>query len=360
MHEGLLFHRFIGGVHLAAILLIGLGGEWVWRQLGPLPEGWRAVAAGLVVLAVLVPALRDRQAYYALNTQWMERTRKALDTDEDARTILSALEPLPPGRTHAGLRANWGKELKFGDLFFYDLLIFHRIVAVSPPYSSWSLNADMIWHFDDHNPAHYNLFNVRYVIAPSSLTMSPFLRPVKKTPRFTLYQADTSGYAQFVAVTELRKMDSQSSLFFHNRSWLLSAEPGTGNFIRYEYPAARAGSEDRVTPGCPGGGRISEERVLPSRIDLKVECEKAATLVLKVTYHPNWRVTIDGRQVRPFMLSPSFIGVDVPAGIHQIRAEYRSPTYKTALLFLGACALIATFWFRRRFATLDGAFSSKP
>lgn len=362
MHEGLLLHRFIGGVHLAAILLIGLGGEWIWRQSTLLSGRWGATIAGLLLFLLMAPALGERWSYYALNTQWMGRTREALETDEDARTILSALKELPPGRTYAGLRANWGKELQFGDLHFYDLLTFHRIAAASPPYQSLSLNADLIWHFDDQNQAHYNLFNVKYVVAPSGLAMPVFLRPIKKTARYTLYQAETGGYAAFAAITGVKSTGSQSALFFENRDWLLSAEPAAGRFIRYEYPVRQAkagGSANGKTPpslpgqACSAGGAISEGRVLSGQIDLRVECPIASVLVLKVTYHPNWRVAIDGREVWPFMVSPSFLGVEVPAGQHQVRAEYRSPAYKTALLLLGVCTLIATISFRRRFTQLD-------
>lgn len=353
MHEGLPFHRFIGGVHLAAILLIGLGGEWVWRQLAPIPERWRAVAAGLILVALLGPALWERHDYYALNRQWMERTRKALDADEDARAILSALMHLPPGRTYAGLRADWGKGMTFGDVHFYDLLTFHRIVSTVPPFPAFSLNADLIWHFDDRNPAHYDLFNVRYVVAPSRLPMPTLLRRIKETPRYTLYRAETSGYARFIALGATNTIDSQSSLFLQNRSWLLSANPAAGRFLRYEYPAGRSAPNATTTPACPGGGMISEERVRPDRFDLRVECREPSTLVLKMTHHPNWRIAIDGQRVQSFMVSPSFIGLNVPAGPHQITAEYRSPAYKTALLLLGACVLVAIIWFRRRLSALS-------
>lgn len=360
MHEGLQFVRFIAGVHLAAILLIGLGGEWVWHRLAPLTARQRAVSAGLLLLVLMAPALRERWEYYVLNTQWMNRTKQALDTDQDARTILAALAGLPPGRTYAGLPNNWGREMQLGDLHFYDLLTFHRIVATSPQHASFSLNADLVWGFDDRNPAHYNLFNLKYVVAPNGLAMPPFLRRIRETSRYVLYQAETSGYAKFVTITSLKGVSSQSSLFSENRSWLASAEPGAGRFIRYDYPSGSDGSERSATGGCPGGGAISEERVLPGQVDLRVECPEASALVLKVTYHPNWRVAIDGQQQRPFMVSPSFLGVDVPAGIHQVRAEYRSPWWKTALLLLGVCALIVTIWFRHRFARLDALFSLQP
>jgi len=186
--------------------------------LAPIQGRWRAVAAGLILVALLGPALWERHGYYALNSQWMERTRKALQADEDARAILSALRELPPGRTYAGLRANWGKEMRFGDIHFYDLLTFHRIVATVPPFPAFSLNADLIWHFDDRNPAHYDLFNVRYVVAPSRLPMPASLRRIKETPRYTLYRAETSEYARFVALGGAKAIDSQSSLFHGPRS----------------------------------------------------------------------------------------------------------------------------------------------
>ncbi|MCI0408147.1 MAG: YfhO family protein [Acidobacteria bacterium] len=366
LHERLHFHRFIGGVHLAAILLIGLGGEWLWQQSALLPERWRAVAAGLGLVILMVPALRERQKIYSLNAQWMEQTKKALDADEDARAILSALRELPPGRTSAGRRDNWGKRVKLGDLHFFDLLTFHRIVAISP-YESFSLNADLIWHLDDRNPTHYNLFNVKYVVAPRALPMPAFLIPVKETARYTLYRAETSGYAQFAAVTALKRVGSQSNLFVRNRDWLSRDDPAAGRFTRWEYPVAggepTAPSNEAATraatvrAGCPGGGGIHEEKVRPGRFDLRATCPEASTLVLKVTYHPNWRVAIDGEQAQPSMVSPSFIGLDVPPGLHQIHAEYRSPPFKTALLLLGACTLLATIWFRRRLARLDATLS---
>jgi len=100
--------------------------------------------------------------------------------------------------------------------------------------------------------------------------------------------------------------------------------------------------------------------VLPARLDLEVSCPEASTVVLKVTYHPNWRVAIDGREGRPFMVSPSFIGLAVPAGTHQVSAEYRSTPLKTALLFLGACTLLAIVVLQRPFTLLEAILVRRP
>ncbi len=370
MHEGLLFHRFIGGVHLAAILLIGIGGEWLWHRLSSIPEPGRALITGVIIFALIIPAIKERQRDCTLNKQWMERTREALETDQDAQTILLTLKKLPPGRAYAGLRENWGKQLNIGDLYFYNLLTFHRIDAVLPPYQSLSLSSDLIWHFDDQNPNHYNLFNVRYVVAPRNLEMPGFLRLIKETFRYKLYQVETSGYAQFATVARMMRLDSQSSLLSENRSWLLSGEPGVGRFVRFEYRGINKRLKDKVEVkaktstsmekiGSPPQGKIREEQVFPGRLDLRVECQEASTLVLKMTYHPNWRVTVDGHEVQTVMVSPSFIGFEIPAGNHSVGAEYRSPIYKTILLIFGACIIVVTLWFRRWFDRLETFISSK-
>jgi Bacterial membrane protein YfhO/6-pyruvoyl-tetrahydropterin synthase related domain len=364
MHERLHFHRFIGGVHLAAILLIGLGGEWLWRQLAPLREWSRALAGGLVLMVLLLPALEERRQYYAINTQWMEETSQALARDADARAILATLAGLPPGRVYVGRRDNWGKDVKLGYLPMFALLTFHRVVAISP-YESFSLNADLIWHFEEDNPAHYDLFDVRYVVAPRSRAMPGFLRSIEETPRYVLYHAETSGYARFAAVSPVAGVGSQPTLFSWNRKWMASTDPETGRFLRYDYPggsgesgAAAAGPGS--SPGQAGctGGEIVEKRVLPAQIDLEVTCPETSTVVLKVTYHPNWRITVDGREGRPFMVSPSFIGFAVPAGRHQVSAQYRSTALKSGLLLLGGCTLLAVILFRRRLFRLEAIISS--
>ena len=77
-----------------------------------------------------------------------------------------------------------------------------------------------------------------------------------------------------------------------------------------------------------------------------------------VTYRPNWQVSVDGREVQSFMLSPSFIGLDLPAGAHQVRAEYRASPLKTGLLTVGGAALLAVICFRRRLRKLEALFSA--
>jgi len=354
LHDGLLFHRFIGGVDLFAIILVGLGGSWVWRSVVRLrsarvrilrPLG-RVVVAFAVLLALLLPAVAERIGYYADNTLWMSQTREAVDGDPDFAAILATLASEPGGRAYAGLRTNWGSQLTFGSVRATDLLTFHAIPAVSPPYQSLSLNADMIWDFRDGEATQYDLFDVRYVVTPSNFTVPAFYQPLQKTARYTLYRVSTSGAAEYVAITARRSAPTQRALFDGNIAWFRSADASRLRFIRWDYLAPVGAFQPSA--GCPDGGHTLYERDEVEAVHLVVECAAASPLVIKVTYHPNWRVTVDGQPVSTYMLSPSFVGVDLPAGRHTVDAVYVATPSKLPLLGLGLAALLVALVVRRR------------
>jgi hypothetical protein len=354
LKDSLYFHRFIGGVHLAAIPLIGLAGAWLWERAASVGPR-RGLLASVLLMVMLVPALLERQTFYGQNAEWMRATDAAIRDDGDAQQILAALGTLPRARTYAGLRTNWGSTLNFGLTFnstrFYNVLTARGLPEVAPPYSGPSLNSDLEYDFDGNRPEHYDLFDARYVVAPSAESMPGFLRPILRTTRYTLYEAPTSGIAEYVAIADRRDVRSQATLFPQNRAWLASGDVAAKRFIRWNYPATTDRSLGEAKDGCPEGG-TSYERVQPSRVDLIVHCGTSGTLLIKVTYHPNWVVTVDGAPATTFMLSPSYLGVELPAGQHFVAAEYRSTPAKTPLLLLGVLGLLSATlggcWLERR------------
>ncbi|MDQ2914015.1 MAG: YfhO family protein [Chloroflexota bacterium] len=339
LHEGLLFHRFIGGVDLFAILLIGAGGAYLWElaRAELSPRRLAAVAAATAIL--FVPVLAERWSYYGENATWMRITQTAIDADADARTVLDALAAQPPGRSYAGLRTNWGRTLDFGIPFnsvrMYNLLAFHRLDALAPPYRGASLNSDLIFDFNDRDRAMYRLFGVTYVIAPATAPLVDGLVPIVSTRRYVLYRVPSGGYAEYAAVTRTETPTSQLDLFERARAWLRGGAATGWQFARYLY-RDRAPAENLGTMAdCPRPS-VSYARAESSRFDVLASCESDSAMVLKVSYHPNWHVTVDGREVNTFMVSPSYLGFALPAGQHFITAEYRSAPLKDPLFFLGA------------------------
>ena len=349
LHDGLLFHRFSGGVTLAAIVLIGVGGAVIWQLFKPQVSTLRLGAAVAVLLLVLTPAVAERMAFYSDNTRFEQRSMDALQSDADANAILATLKTLPPGRVYAGLQGTFGNQMKFGDLYFYNLLPFYAIESLAPPIQGFSLNSDYIWDFNDHVQGDFDLFNVRYMVAPTNLPVAAFLTPIQRTARYTLYQAPTSGYAEYVAITSRQAVATQAALFGLNQAWERTHSlPGQRQFVRYDYPATVPGFDPASTAACPGGGKTDFEWFRAGAINLVVECPADSTLVIKTTYHPDWQVSVDGVLVPTFMVSPSYIGISLPAGKHTVDAVYRAYPIKAPMVILGAMAALFLVMIRGR------------
>jgi len=112
-------------------------------------------------------------------------------------------------------------------------------------------------------------------------------------------------------------------------------------------------------PGCDSGGTIGSERIEQGRVTVVASCPTAATLVLSITYHPNWHVTSDGVAIPTFMVSPSVIGVSLSPGTHTVVAEYRSTPMKTPLLIVGGLVLAAAAFGRRWIERLDARLAAR-
>ncbi len=362
-HGQLFFHRFIGGVHVAAILLIGTGGAWLWELVQPGRHPVRLAAATAACCLLFAPMLQERAGYYALNGAWMAQTNAAIDRDADARAIFDALAQLPSGRVYAGQTRDWGDQLDFGLPFrsvrMRDLLAFREIPSFEVPYQGPSLNSDVVFDFDPTNQAQYVALGVTYVIAPSTRTLPAFLTAVRRTPLYTLYAAPASAAAHYAAIADTVRVPAPGDLLPLTQAWLAGPRPAAGQAIRIEFPAQPAGSSGATLPGCPNGASVSDERIGQGVVSLTASCPTAATLVLTMTYHPNWAVTSDGTPLQTFMVSPSVIGVSLPAGSHRIVAEYRSTPVKMPLLVIGGLALAGLVVGRRRIERLDARVTAR-
>jgi len=66
-----------------------------------------------------------------------------------------------------------------------------------------------------------------------------------------------------------------------------------------------------------------------------VRLRRPAVVVLASSYHPRWRVTVDGREVAPLMVAPSFVGVPVGSGDHTVAFRYQPYRSSLAWIILG-------------------------
>jgi len=86
---------------------------------------------------------------------------------------------------------------------------------------------------------------------------------------------------------------------------------------------------------APPPGRILNERQDADVYQAEFEAVRPAYALFKMTWHPNWKVYIDGSPQQSAMLSPGFLGVPVPPGRHRIVCRYEAGALKLSLAILG-------------------------
>ena len=97
-------------------------------------------------------------------------------------------------------------------------------------------------------------------------------------------------------------------------------------------------SEIQSLPSC---GEILNEEYKRGMYKATVQTHKDCMVFLKVSYHKEWGVKVNQEQKELLYISPSFMGVQVPEGQHEIIFQYTVSTQRKILFFL---TLITTFF----------------
>ncbi len=342
------FFRFVAGVDFGAILVAGLGGECIWRWCRVRPAPMRVLAPIGLLVIFYTPLMVERWSFYQDNARDIELTDRAFQEDPDLAQIFSWLRKAPPGRVYAGTRGNWGTWMNVGSLHLYDLLPIEQFQTLMP-WQTLSLNAPLLWQLNIPTPELCQLFNIRYVIAPANLNLPAFYNRALETSRFVVYQVDSGGYLQLGQVDQVRPTHSNYGLFRYNDQWIKSFHPEEARFTAFIAPGKESSRDLPMLLGqsihsteSASLGQVLDETVTPDSLSANVIAKSSALLVIKVTYHPNWHVIVDGREQFTFMVSPSYIGTRIEAGRHQVKAEYRSSRLKKMLLVLSGLCLFGT------------------
>lgn len=356
-------HRLIGGVHLGGILLIGTGLAlpWQWSLSSPsegerskvgVPWPWPVLVAAVLTAVLLVPVYRERGAYLAQNAGWMAESRQALAAEQaDLAALVEVLRAAPPGRVYAGLGGNWGKDYQVGQVPVYALLQGEGLDMLGYLYHALSLNADIQVLFDETRAEQYNLFNVRYVVAPAEQAFPKFVQLLATFGRHRLYQATTSSYFDVVG-SEVAFTGNKHEFYPAAAHWLASDLPRveehpalllSGAVADYERTFSLSQATEVISlahfPAEPPRGQILSQTLGSQVYQAEVEVKRDSFLLLKVTYHPGWRATVDGVPVDTVMLMPSYIGVKLAPGTHHVHLDYQPPVWRGLLAIAGLLSL---------------------
>ncbi len=351
-------HRLIGGAHFFLILLaaVGLGG--LWAALGRHGREGRILAAVGTAL-LLWPAWTERVAYLEQNRTWGMANVAAHRAEEAELETILALASDTPGRVFPGFGGGWGKDFRIGSVPVSAWLSRQRIPSLAYLYHSMAMSGDVMVHFDERRRDHFRLFNVSAVLAPSDRTVAPFLERGPRSGRIRMWQAPESGYFEVVAVDYAVEID-RSSFYEVNRRWLAGAGPRQRRHLRLDFvndddfdsvdDSPRLGVADPIPSMADEAslGSVEWQEHLGKIYRAHVRVSAPAYLLFKMTYHRNWRATVDGQQRPTVMLSPGFVGVALEPGGHEVELRYRPEPWRTPSVFVCLAVLLVAGWVERR------------
>ena len=286
--------------------------------------------------------------------------------------IVSVLRKLPKAGIYAGRPGNWGKTLLIGPTQVYMALSRDGFSINGFLPESWSPNSDPEQFFDENNQVFYRLYNIRYIVYPEDKKAPDFAKLIIKSGKLALYQVDTDGWfglgrssslviAKKTNLLTAVRMWFESKMFKNNDYPTISLNGSvtekpktiqiTGMNTYYDKSAffSKTQSFFEVNPfSLIDSGTLpvlhnKQETVLANGYKTSFRLDDSCSqciLVLRQSFHPGWKVTVNGTEIKTFPVFPFYIGVPLQAkGDYKIVAQYGSTTLKI-LLTLGEALLV--------------------
>jgi hypothetical protein len=128
---------------------------------------------------------------------------------------------------------------------------------------------------------------------------------------------DASGRARTMGFEQLAGALPRARLVASAR---VSAQPAVDLEALDVETAALVDEPVALEAGAPGTARTLSD--LPGAISLAVDAPTRQLLVLSESFHPGWRVAVDGGPARVLRANGDFIGVVVGAGAHRVELRF--------------------------------------
>jgi len=398
-------HRFIVGLHLTGLFLAPIGLVWIADMLFQIiPQRKQFHVSYLLsrifltcILVLIIPHIYRQTITYANhNTVLVKQAEATYKTQKkDAETLLTTMKTLMTknsGRVFAGRGGGWGKNFRVAETPYFMYLSSFGISTVLWLPETWSNNSDTEQYFVEENPAHYDLYNIRYIVTPPTQSPQKFWKFISETPSWKLYEVmAATGY--------ITTGSSPSVVFSHKlsygnvvRLWIQSPYPekkifpelilsnknlaSKGDALRsyfqlpqfvmvdeatyktsdgkthalfteqpvymtpWEWPQAfpkyTLSSADTVTPPYYSISITNQsndtDMVFTATVKVTKPCP-TCVVILKQTYHPNWRVTVNGEPVESINVFPSYVALKLEEpGIYEVVFSYTPSRFKIILM----------------------------
>jgi hypothetical protein len=361
-------------------------------------------SVALVLIILIPPVYQWTITYNDLNNKLIiQANENHAKVSADEQKLFTQFRSLPAARIFAGRGGSYGKTFRVAETpYFMNLSTYGLQTTLWLP-ETWSMNSDTEQYFSEDQAKDYDLYNIRYAVAPPDVTPQPFWQLIDEAPTWKLYQVATTGYfttgvRAAVVATDKRSFVNVVHLWIQSDAHKLGLFPeisyaggypknyGIPNFrmideANYITPDGKTHNIWTEPPLYLPAGFLSKEQldkaiadqparnasasaangykdmkltgpevddhdmIFKTNVEVGAKCTECI-VVLKETFHPGWRVTVDGKPVTPFIVFPFFIGIPVTAGTHTIVASYQPSMLKVGLLWATILTVLACCVFR--------------
>ncbi|MGC2176056.1 MAG: YfhO family protein, partial [Acidimicrobiales bacterium] len=371
-NANLLFQRYISGVQLAGLFIAGVGVVDLVRLLGVVarrvasgavewmsaqPWLWRPralVAIGVLIVA-LAPAWLALDTYESNDAFWIHYQQSA-DQVQGAQmnTLLAIIKSDGGGRVYAGLPTNWGYHFRVGGVLVYWYITEAAdIDSVGTTLRTSSLMTGPEAYFDESNLGDYSTFGVRYLLLPEGHAPPVPAKLIAQSGPYELYSVKSSGLVQVVD-TEGSIAANADDIGAQTESFLQSNLPGEGIYptIAFDGQAAAAPTSTPGSAPSASAGHVIAVRndLFHGEVTTAVYASRTAVVLLKASYDPGWKVTVDGQPAATEMVAPALVGVTVSPGYHTVVFTYVGYSYYPLLFGIALITLVGVGvgWIRWR------------
>jgi hypothetical protein len=395
-------HRFVVGVHIASIFLIPSALEALFKLIIKFKEKLINLISKLlgsdrtgnintsftVIIYLFTLSLLSVAVYYTVrqtvdyasfNNRWIGEANKAFQYDEkNFYALTDYLETLPPARTYAGRPGNWGHQFRLGSSQLYMLLSAYGFDVSQFLPETWSPMSENDQNFDERYLKDYELLNLKYIVSTENHGFPEEAVMDKKFGPFELYKVPTSGWFDVVTSPMLVKTDKTNFInlvhYWHRgfpRTWKMHPFI-TLKDIETPYRMQRIiEMKDEVTyeenrseknifsdfpfvfPESTPSGKIINEKVTKqtysSTVEVPENC-KDCMIMFKMSYHPNWKASVDGKNAATYSVFPFYLAVKAESGTHEIVFTHKPNNLKIIVLtiqILIPCAAVI-FYLRKK------------
>ena len=306
--------RWLAVWRTAMVLFLGLG--WCWLTMGMRREGrWGLARSDWFVVGLLCLTLVDLGVNARRFVQWVDRDFYRADA------LVEELKA-DPDLFRVKLGPGGSPYLNQLNTFHFR---YHAVASADPPSSErvprlYEAFLDAVQQGRIPFENYLRIFNIKYLIWPQPLPEEtrPVFTPILGGQAAHLYRYER-WMSRFLLVPSWEVVDGDAQLErLSDEAW----DPRRRVFVSAP-KAWPEGFTAGVEPGAVGPvGAVVPRRVTATVLELEVQADRSAILLLSQYYDPDWTVHLDGVPAPLLRANHLMQGVAIPPGGHRVELRH--------------------------------------